>query len=386
MSRRQRQVPQHFRHQPNVSNRSNFADPLSNFTEAERTILSGDPPSYSQEDIDADSEYDDLKCPISQLVPAPDEMVVWMGKIYDSGELSSFLAAAIAGTVHPRNPLTRAPLSQEDLQNNGTPLTAVEKQKVRKTIESYESREEQRSLFQTYNRLRNQLEQLQSVAASRQLSHAIRQMETQEGGTFGDEMNLLETNGDDNSNSADSLEDNLERIFSRHPGPRPNSRRVSNGGDSSSSEEENGDILDVGVIAGNQNNQHSRSTRRSGTAPTHAGTGTGSSQSRTWRRSTTTHSTTAQNSASNNSQPTANGVAQAGSATQALANPLEEQNEEKIPMPTNLWDDLAIQEATNDFLLQCEQTGWDRNLFRNKGRFLRQHSQELFLPEGPFAR
>ena len=64
-------------------------------------------------------------------------------------------------------------------------------------------------------------------------------------------------------------------------------------------------------------------------------------------------------------------------------NPLQEDRQERIPLPTQFWGEPVIEEAYTNCLLLWESQGWP--IFRNKTRYLEQNRLSLFGPNGPLS-
>ena len=71
---------------------------------------------------------------------------------------------------------------------------------------------------------------------------------------------------------------------------------------------------------------------------------------------------------------------------QAPNNPLNEEREARIAIPTLFHGDPVFETVVNNFLLMCEERGWENTLMRGaRTNFLRDNTESFFAPDGPFA-
>ena len=114
--------------QMDTSRRIEYENQLNQpLTVAEQQLLAN-PPHYSAQDIQEDAKAMKYKCPIIQAIPELNDIVKWHGHYYSGAALQDFQSRPLnpttdGSTPTRRNPYTNAPMTEEQFQTKGTPLS-----------------------------------------------------------------------------------------------------------------------------------------------------------------------------------------------------------------------------------------------------------------------
>jgi hypothetical protein len=158
------------RHETDISNRQQFIRNLNAFTEEEIGILDGPSPPYSIEEINADAVYDGFHCPLSRSIPSENNMVWWLGQIYD---LQFVEAYRLTNPRIYRNPLTNEVISEADFLGGETPLTFQEKLNIQGVTFAYHRRSVRREAKNRYDVLCARYNQRISLQANQIETRAL---------------------------------------------------------------------------------------------------------------------------------------------------------------------------------------------------------------------
>lgn len=343
---------------------TNLVDPIDSFSPADRAIINGPPPPYTDADRLNDEEYINLMCPIKQTVPDPSNMVKWRGKIYSRTGLEWLRGNAIEEPSDGwKNPLTRSPLNRAQFHQQDTFLNTQERHDVTTIIINYATRTQRRESHQNYIRLRNQFTSLQNVSHGQTLTQALVQISGRStvASPIDEHINRRLREDHDGVVLAgmnyrrrtpqSPLQVQLDNLF------EGSVRRRS--GDSSS-DESSAEVVQQAIVQSQRgNNRRGRGSRQGNTSRRHNVT---SQQS----RQITVQQPVLPSLPNNN-------------------NPLREQRLEKIAFPQQLWGDPIVETAVKEFYLLCESEGFETNLHRRKTAFLLERTSSLFEENGPFV-
>ena len=309
----------------------NLENPMQNFTTEEQAILNGDPPPYTREERDADGEYSDLECPLSKEIPDFPDMVRWNGRIYSEAALTLLRNQAGLNSRNFRNPLDNTVLRRADFMGGDVHLTASQRSEVREIIASYEARATRRDARVRYDRLKQKLATFRNVIQG--------QAET------------------------------ISSVVAAGGDPRPSppwinlQRRLRN----------EADVQMLGFQL--DDDDPVDADPESPVNPAVVNLFDGPNPRRRINIESDNESVEEQ----------AAPAVEPPNQDPIPGNPLDEDNSERTLLPSEFWGNQIIEVCFTNFMLYCEQLGWDTNLHRNKTAFLRENVASFFESNGSFS-
>ena len=139
-------------------------DPRETFSEQEQALIDGPRPQYSSDDLEADSLYNDLMCPLLSDVPEEHDMVIWCNHIFSQDQLTTYRQRGFPY----RNPMTNAVLTETEFRTGDRSPNQHELENFRSIIDGYNSRQARRDGYNLYNSLQARIDAYQSMTQARE--------------------------------------------------------------------------------------------------------------------------------------------------------------------------------------------------------------------------
>ena len=282
--------------------------------------------------------------------PPVNDMVRWAGGFYSFQALEDLRTAFWneGSRISRRiNPVTRELLSEQEFLYGDVFLADEEKQQAQHVITQYQIQTTRREARAHFDQLLSRQNSLQALTQSQQRTRG--QIQWNNGSTVASppsEFVQRQLAQEDYNVAVLGLQ-NLQQVAAAAP-PVPRAGRLEDFTDDES-------ILAPVALATNHNDRN----------------GCGA-----YGRNNAQASTTNRNPNPNrNDDPLA--------PLDNEPNPLQEDRQERIPLPTQFWGEPVIEEAYANCLALWESQGWP--IYRSKTRYIEQHRLSLFGPNGPLS-